>query len=76
MDISFRTERAATATTAVTTTSIISDAPRGTGRPAADTRHGLCWCGQAMDVVRSGHCPRCGTIRVARVGAALSRLAA
>ena len=46
------------------------------GRPAADARHDLCWCGQDMDVVRGNHCPRCGTMRVARVGAVLSRLAA
>ena len=80
MDSSFRTERAATATTAVTTTSIISGTPRGTGRPATDTRHELCWCGQDMDVVHGTHCPRCGTMRPrrveARVGAALPRLAA
>ena len=84
MDSSFRTERTATATTARTTmmyaTSAairsISSASAGAGRPAADARHDLCWCGQDMDVVRGSHCPRCGTMRVARVGAVLSRLAA
>ena len=84
MDSSFRTERTATATTARTTmmsaTSAairsISSASARAGRPAADARHDLCWCGQDMDVVRGSHCPRCGTMRVARVGAVLSRLAA
>ncbi len=86
MDSSFRTERTARATTARTasTTTMtataairsISSASARSGRPAADTRHDLCWCGQDMDVVRGSHCPRCGTMRVARVGAVLSRLAA
>ncbi len=83
MDSSFRTERTATATTARTTTMTataairsISSASAMAGRPAADARHDLCWCGQDVDVVRGSHCPRCGTMRVARVGADLSRLAA
>ena len=83
MDSSFRTERTATATTARTTTMTataairsISSASAKVGRPAADVRHDLCWCGQDMDVVRGSHCPRCGTMRVARVGTVLPRLAA
>ena len=88
MDSSFRTERTATATTAartISTTTLaatsatirsMSSASVKVGRPAADDRHDLCWCGQDMDVVRGSHCPRCGTMRVARVGAVLSRLAA
>ncbi|RYC09593.1 hypothetical protein [Nocardioides zhouii] len=46
------------------------------GRPTADARHDLCWCGQDMDVFRGNHCPRCGTMRVARADAVLPRLAA
>ena len=88
MDSSFRTKRTATATTAVRTVSTttmaatsattrsFSSASATTGRPTADAHHDLCWCGQDMDVVRGSHCPRCGTMRVARVGADLSRLAA
>ena len=78
MDSLFQTERTATATssTNITTTNkvasiitSISDTSRSTGRPATDTRRELCWCGQDMDVVRGCHCPRCGTMRSARVGA-------
>ena len=68
-----------TNTVAVTVTSM-SGTSRRTGRPAADARHERCWCGQDMDVVHGTHCPRCGTMRVARgearVGAALPRLVA
>jgi hypothetical protein len=84
MDSSFRTERTATATTAgITTMAATTATIRSTfrpsmtaGRPTADARHDGCWCGQDMDVVRGNHCPRCGTMRVARVGAVLPRLAA
>jgi hypothetical protein len=87
MDSSFQTDRTATATTAtrtISTTTMTATAairsiakPSTTaGRPAADARHDLCWCGQDMDLVRGNHCPRCGTMRVARVGAVPPRLAA
>ena len=90
MESSSRTERTATATTATTaSTSTVamtittitsirstSSEPRRAERPAADARHDPCWCGQDMDVVRGDHCSRCGTMRMARVGAALPRLAA
>jgi hypothetical protein len=35
----------------------------GQGRPAAhiDRRPTACSCGQDLDLVSGGHCPRCGT---------------
>jgi hypothetical protein len=83
MDSSSRTDRTATATTARTTTMTatatirnISSPSMTAERPTADSPHDLCWCGQDMDVARGNHCPRCGTMRVARAGAVLPRLAA
>lgn len=82
MDSSSRTDRTATATTTRTTTMTATATIRSISgsmtaeRPAADSPHDLCWCGQDMDVARGNHCPRCGTMRVARAGAVLSRLAA
>jgi hypothetical protein len=54
--------------------STISDTTRV--RPPADTTTDVCWCGQDMDHVPGGHCPRCGTARAAHVDAHLPRLAA
>ena len=38
-----------------------------TTRPRAEARNpggaGACWCGQELDTVRHGHCPRCGRRR-------------
>jgi hypothetical protein len=38
-----------------------------TTRPLAEARNpggaGACWCGQELDVVRHGYCPRCGRRR-------------
>ena len=66
--------------TATATVIRIPGTSRRTGRPSADARHELCWCGQDMDVVHGTHCPRCGTMHVARsnerVGALLPRLTA
>ena len=76
MDSSFRTERTETTTSVARTIRSISSASARPGRPAPDARHDLCWCGQDMDVVRGSHCPRCGTMRAARVGSVLPRLAA
>ena len=58
------------------TTPGISMRSTRSGRPAADARRDLCWCGQDMDVVRGDHCPRCGTMRAVRGGVVLARLAA
>ena len=44
-------------------------------RPPAGTTE-VCWCGQDLDHVRGGHCPRCGTARTAQVDLHLPRLAA
>jgi hypothetical protein len=44
--------------------------------PTRDEAAGVCWCGQDMDCVRGGHCPRCGTARATWCEAALPRLAA
>lgn len=78
MDSSSRPERTTTATTVSTITSLARTS-RTAGRPVTDTHHESCWCGQDMDVVRGGHCPRCGTMRARRAQAAppsLPRLAA
>ena len=59
-----------------TATTVTSGTSRPVRRPAADTMHALCWCGQDTAAVRGGHCPRCGTLRGTQAGAALPRLAA
>jgi hypothetical protein len=69
-----------TTNTVTATVTPIPGMSRRPGRPSADARRELCWCGQDMDVVHGTHCPRCGTMPVARinerVGALLPRLAA
>jgi len=45
-------------------------------RPPAGDTIDVCWCGQDMDLVRGGHCPRCGTARATRCDVHLPRLAA
>ena len=87
MDSSFRTRQTATATRApnspntptnevAATITSISTPTRKTSRPAVDARHEPCWCGQDMSLAHGRHCPRCGTMRSARVGSCVEALLA